>query len=122
MSTTLSARSIAWPPAGPGRGSGEAAGGSALDPEVVARLLDSARDEGPLATLTVREREVLELVAEGRSNSAIGERLAVTERAVKKHVTSIFAKLELPPDEDDNRRILAVLAYLRPDRADTATT
>jgi DNA-binding NarL/FixJ family response regulator len=99
-----------------------AGGGSALDPEVVARLLASTRDEGPLSTLTVREREVLELVAEGRSNSAIGERLAVTERAVKKHVTSIFAKLELPPGEDDNRRILAVLAYLRPDRADTATT
>jgi DNA-binding NarL/FixJ family response regulator len=92
-----------------------AAGGSALDPEVVSRLLASTRDEGPLGTLTPREREVLELVAEGRSNSGIAERLAVTERAVKKHVTSIFAKLELPPGEDDNRRILAVLAYLRPD-------
>jgi DNA-binding NarL/FixJ family response regulator len=98
-----------------------AAGGSALDPEVVSRLLASTRDEGPLATLTLREREVLELVAEGRSNSAIGERLQVTERAVKKHVTSIFAKLGLPPDQDDNRRILAVLAYLGPDPAHAAT-
>jgi DNA-binding NarL/FixJ family response regulator len=99
-----------------------AAGGSALDPDVVARLLESTRDEGPLGTLTAREREVLELVAEGRSNTAIGERLAVTERAVKKHVTSIFAKLELAPGEDDNRRILAVLAYLRPDPADAGRT
>ena len=74
-----------------------AAGGSALDPEVVSRLLAGAREEHPLHTLTDREREVLELVAEGRSNRGIGERLAVTERAVQKHVTSIFAKLALPP-------------------------
>jgi DNA-binding NarL/FixJ family response regulator len=92
-----------------------AAGGSALDPEVVSRLLAGTRDEGPLRALTPRDREVLQLVAEGRSNKGIGERLAVSERAVQKHVTSIFAKLELPSGEDDNRRILAVLAYLRPD-------
>jgi DNA-binding NarL/FixJ family response regulator len=93
-----------------------AAGGSALDPEVVSRLLAGAREEHPLHTLTDREREVLELVAEGRSNRGIGERLAVTERAVQKHVTSIFTKLALPAGDDDNRRILAVLAYLAPDR------
>lgn len=97
-----------------------AAGGSALDPEVVSRLLAGTREEHPLHTLTHREREVLELVAEGRSNRGIGERLAVTERAVQKHVTSIFAKLALPSSEDDNRRILAVLAYLAPDRAQAA--
>ena len=91
-----------------------AAGGSALDPEVVSRLLTHARDEGPLRALTQRERDVLQLVAEGRSNKGIGELLGVSERAVQKHVTSIFAKLELPSGEDDNRRILAVLAYLRP--------
>jgi DNA-binding NarL/FixJ family response regulator len=92
-----------------------AAGGSALDPEVVSRLLAGTLGAGPLQGLTEREREVLQLVAEGRSNKGIGERLAVSERAVQKHVTSIFAKLELPSGEDDNRRILAVLAYLRPD-------
>ena len=70
-----------------------------------------------LRPLTAREREVLQLVAEGRSNRAIAERLAVTERAVQKHVTSIFLKLELPDSADDNRRILAVLAYLQPDLA-----
>jgi DNA-binding NarL/FixJ family response regulator len=67
-----------------------------------------------LRALTPRDREVLQLVAEGRSNKGIGERLGVSERAVQKHVTSIFAKLELPSGGDDNRRILAVLAYLRP--------
>jgi len=91
-----------------------AAGGSALDPEVVQILLADDRDEGQLRTLSAREREVLQLVAEGRSNKGIAERLSVTERAVQKHVTAIFAKLALPPDQDDNRRILAVLAYLRP--------
>lgn len=91
-----------------------AAGGSALDPEVVSRLLAGTRDSGPLRALTPRDREVLQLVAEGRSNKGIGERLGVSERAVQKHVTSIFAKLELPSGGDDNRRILAVLAYLRP--------
>jgi DNA-binding NarL/FixJ family response regulator len=90
-----------------------AAGGSALDPQVVARWLASARDDGPLATLSPREREVLGLLAEGRSNRAIGERLQLSQRAVQKHVTAVFAKLGLESDEDDNRRVLAVLAYLR---------
>ena len=90
-----------------------AAGGSALDPQVVARLLASTRDDGPLATLSAREREVLALLAEGRSNRAIGERLRLGPRAVQKHVTAVFAKLGLEADEDDNRRVLAVLAHLR---------
>jgi DNA-binding NarL/FixJ family response regulator len=90
-----------------------AAGGSALDPQVVARLLADPRGVGPLRTLTDREREVLELVAEGRTNKAIADRLDVSQRAVTKHVTSIFSKLDLPPGEDDHRRILAVLTYLR---------
>jgi DNA-binding NarL/FixJ family response regulator len=90
------------------------AGGSALDTEIVSRLLAVDRRDGPLSTVTEREREVLELVAEGRSNKGIAERLDITERAVQKHVTSIFTKLDLPADDDDNRRILAVLAYLRP--------
>jgi DNA-binding NarL/FixJ family response regulator len=90
-----------------------AAGGTAMDPEVVAQLLThrSAIDE-PLQTLTAREREVLELMAEGRSNAAIAARLFVTEKAVSKHTNNIFSKLALPPSEDDNRRVLAVLAYL----------
>jgi DNA-binding NarL/FixJ family response regulator len=90
-----------------------AAGGSALDPQVVARWLASTRGDGPLATLSPREREVLGLLAEGRSNRAIGERLQLSQRAVQKHVTAVFAKLGLESDEDDNRRVLAVLAYLR---------
>jgi DNA-binding NarL/FixJ family response regulator len=90
------------------------AGGSALDPQIVSRLLASDRQDGPLGTISDREREVLELVAEGRSNKGVGERLQITDRAVQKHVTSIFSKLGLPADDDDNRRILAVLAYLRP--------
>jgi DNA-binding NarL/FixJ family response regulator len=90
-----------------------AAGGSALDPEVVSRLLASRRDVGPLQTLTPREREVLQLVAEGRSNKGIGDRLAVSERAVQKHVTAIFGKFGLAAGEDDNRRILAVLEYVK---------
>jgi DNA-binding NarL/FixJ family response regulator len=90
-----------------------AAGGTALDPEVVQRLLASRADNGPLSVLTEREREVLALVAEGRSNRGIGDRLGVSERAVQKHVTAIFDKLGLAPGEDDNRRILAVLLYLR---------
>jgi DNA-binding NarL/FixJ family response regulator len=90
-----------------------AAGGSALDPQIVSRLLADPRRDGPLSTLTPRETEVLELVAEGRSNKAIAERLEVSQRAVVKHVTAIFEKLELPPGEDDHRRILAVLTYLR---------
>src|SRR5262245_7235436 len=88
-------------------------GGSALDPEVVAQLVGRRRKDDPLANLTPREKEVLELMAEGRSNQAIGERLFITQRAVEKHVTSIFAKLRLPADAGDHRRVLAVLAYLR---------
>ena len=89
-----------------------AAGGTVMDTEVVAKLLGSrARDE-PLARLSAREREVLELMAEGRSNSAIAQRLFVTEKAVSKHSTSIFTKLGLTQSDDDNRRVLAVLAYL----------
>ena len=90
-----------------------AAGGSALDPEVVSRLLGRSRRESPVDALSPREREVLGLMAEGRSNHAIAEALVVTERAVEKHVTSIFSKLDLPPTVEDHRRVLAVLAYLR---------
>ncbi len=90
-----------------------ASGGSALDPEVVALLLGRRRREDPLETLTPREREVLGLMAEGRSNAAIAEALVVTERAVEKHVTSIFSKLDLSPTVEDHRRVLAVLAYLK---------
>jgi DNA-binding NarL/FixJ family response regulator len=89
-----------------------AAGGSALDPEVVAQMLGRKRDGDPLGALTPREREVLGLMAEGRSNSAIAGRLVVTERAVEKHVTSIFGKLGLPMSGEDHRRVLAVLTYL----------
>jgi DNA-binding NarL/FixJ family response regulator len=88
-------------------------GGSALDPEVVSRLLGRRRREDPLEELSPREREVLALMAEGRSNHAIAESLVVTERAVEKHVTSIFSKLNLPPTAEDHRRVLAVLTYLR---------
>jgi DNA-binding NarL/FixJ family response regulator len=90
-----------------------AAGGTAMDPEVVAQLLTrhSAFDD-PLTTLTPREREVLSLMAEGRSNAAIAARLFVTEKAVSKHTNNIFLRLGLPQSEDDNRRVLAVLAYL----------
>ena len=90
-----------------------AAGGSALDPQIVSRLLADPRADGPLSKLTPREHEVLELVAEGRTNKAIADRMSVTQRAVTKHVTSIFSKLDLPPGEDDHRRILAVLTFLR---------
>lgn len=88
-------------------------GGSALDPEVVARLLGRSRSDDPVDGLSPREREVLGLMAEGRSNRGIAEALVVTERAVEKHVTSIFSKLGLPPASDDHRRVLAVLTYLR---------
>jgi DNA-binding NarL/FixJ family response regulator len=89
-----------------------AGGGTAMDPDVIARLMSSnARDE-PLAALTPREREVLELMAEGRSNAAVAQRLFISEGAVGKHTTSIFAKLGLAASDDDNRRVLAVLAYL----------
>jgi DNA-binding NarL/FixJ family response regulator len=90
-----------------------AEGGSALDPEVVSRLLGRSRRDDPLSELTPREREVLELMAEGRSNAAIAEQLVVTERAVEKHVTSIFGKLNLTPAAEDHRRVLAVLTFLR---------
>ncbi|MDO8184561.1 response regulator transcription factor [Conexibacter sp. JD483] len=87
-------------------------GGSALDPEVVAQLLGRRRRDDPLEALTPREREVLGLMAEGRSNSAIAAELVVTERAVEKHVTSIFGKLDLAPAQQDHRRVLAVLRYV----------
>ena len=90
-----------------------AAGGSALDPEVVSRLLAAGRPGGALASLSDRELEVLALLAEGRSNRAIGDRLELSQRGVQKHITAVFAKLGLNADEDDNRRILAVLEYLR---------
>ena len=87
-------------------------GGSVLDPEVVATMLGRRRDQDPLAVLTPREREVLKLMAEGRSNHAIGEQLVISQRAVEKHVTGIFEKLELPSEAETHRRVLAVLAYL----------
>ncbi len=89
-----------------------ASGGTVMDSEVVAKLLGRRSREETLARLSAREREVLELMAEGRSNSAIAQRLFITEKAVSKHSTSIFAKLDLVPSDDDNRRVLAVLAYL----------
>jgi DNA-binding NarL/FixJ family response regulator len=89
-----------------------ARGGTVMDPEVVSKLLARRSHETPVARLTSREREVLALMAEGRSNGAIAHRLVVSEKAVSKHCTSIFGKLELPPSGDDNRRVLAVLAYL----------
>jgi len=89
-----------------------AAGGTVMDPEVVTKLLGRQARQETLGRLSGRERDVLELMAEGRSNSAIAQRLFVSEKAVSKHSTSIFAKLDLPPSDDDNRRVLAVLAYL----------
>jgi len=88
-------------------------GGSALDPAVVSEIVGRRRRDDPLALLTPREREVLELMAQGRSNQGIAERLVVTERAVEKHVTSIFGKLQLPTEAADHRRVLAVLTFLR---------
>jgi DNA-binding NarL/FixJ family response regulator len=88
-------------------------GGSALDPTIVSQLVGRRRSDDPIDQLTPREREVLGLMAEGRSNQGIAERLVVTERAVEKHVTSIFGKLRLPAAAEDHRRVLAVLAYLR---------
>ena len=89
-----------------------AGGGTAMDPEVIAQLLAKQSRSQPLGQLTPREREVLGLMAEGRSNAAIASRMFVTEKAVSKHTNNIFSKLDLPPSEDDNRRVLAVLAYL----------
>ena len=89
-----------------------AGGGTAMDPEVIARLLARNTDNDAVSALSPREREVLGLMAEGRSNAAIGQQLVITERAVAKHTASIFLRLGLQPSEDDNRRVLAVLAYL----------
>jgi DNA-binding NarL/FixJ family response regulator len=89
-----------------------AEGGSALDPAIVTQLVGRRRSDDPISSLTPREREVLELMAEGRSNQAIAERLVVTERAVEKHVTNIFGKLRLSATPEDHRRVLAVLAFL----------
>ncbi len=89
-----------------------AAGGTALDPEVVSGLLNASRHVSALAALTAREQDVLALMAEGRSNGAIADRIAVSERAVEKHISNIFTKLCLPPSDSDHRRVLAVLAYL----------
>jgi DNA-binding NarL/FixJ family response regulator len=90
-----------------------AAGGTALDPEVVGQLLGASRNADDLAALTPREREVLALMAEGRSNAGIANALVVSVGVVEKHVASVFGKLRLPPDEGDNRRVLAVLRFLR---------
>jgi DNA-binding NarL/FixJ family response regulator len=89
-----------------------AAGGTAFDPEVVSDLLSANQHSAALAVLTSREQDVLTLMAEGRSNSAIADRLVVTERAVEKHISNIFSKLGLTPSDSDHRRVLAVLAYL----------
>jgi DNA-binding NarL/FixJ family response regulator len=89
-----------------------AAGGTVLDPEVVQKLLSRHTRTTPVARLTPREREVLALMAEGRSNAAIAQRLYITEKAVSKHAAGIFSKLDLAQSDDDNRRVLAVLAYL----------
>ena len=90
-----------------------ASGGTALDPEVIAELIGAGGRAKALDTLTPREREVLSLMAEGRSNVAIARRLVVSERAIEKHISSIFLKLDLPPSDTDHRRVLAVLEYLR---------
>ncbi len=95
-----------------------ASGGTALDPEVVSQLLSRSRRRDPLERLTPREHEVLGLMAEGRSNTAIAQALVVTEGAVEKHVSSIFSKLDLPPTEHDHRRVLAVLRWLESSDSD----
>ena len=94
-----------------------ASGGSALDPEVVARMLGRRRADGPLDRLSPRERDVLAAMAEGKSNRGIAETLVVTQAAVEKHVTSIFQKLELDPGATEHRRVLAVLTYLSDSRS-----
>ena len=93
-----------------------AAGGTVMDPEVIDRLLLRNSGDNALGTLSPREREVLGLMAEGRSNAAIAQRMFITERAVAKHTASIFLRLRLQPSDDDNRRVLAVLAYLSADQ------
>jgi DNA-binding NarL/FixJ family response regulator len=100
-----------------------AGGGTALDPEVVAELFSRRTSDGPLEALTPREREVLSLMAEGRSNAAIAEELVLTVGAIEKHIANIFMKLRLAPSGTDHRRVLAVLAYLQeePPRAGTST-
>jgi DNA-binding NarL/FixJ family response regulator len=90
-----------------------AGGATVLDPDVVGQLLVRRRRDDPLRNLTPREREVLSLMAEGRSNTAIARKMVVTEGAVEKHVRNIFTKLDLPPDDEQHRRVLAVLAYLQ---------
>ncbi|GAA1391242.1 response regulator transcription factor [Pseudonocardia kongjuensis] len=89
-----------------------AAGGTVLDPEVVSALLTRRRRRDPLAELSPREREVLELMAQGRTNTAIGRLMVITQGAVEKHISSIFTKLGLPPSSDDHRRVMAVLTWL----------
>ncbi|MEV0123505.1 response regulator transcription factor [Streptomyces sp. NPDC050703] len=89
-----------------------AAGGTAMDPQVIQQLLSRRSSDQPLGALTPREREVLELMAQGRSNAAIASQLVVTERAIAKHTSNIFGKLGLPVSDDDNRRVLAVIAFL----------
>ncbi|MEU2673338.1 response regulator transcription factor [Streptomyces sp. NPDC007164] len=89
-----------------------AAGGTAMDPQVISQLLSRRSQDRPMGMLTPRELEVMELMAQGRSNVAIASQLVITERAVAKHTSNIFGKLSLPPSDDDNRRVLAVLAYL----------
>jgi DNA-binding NarL/FixJ family response regulator len=90
-----------------------AAGGTVIDPDVVRKLLTRRRMQAPLERLTTRERQVLALMAEGRSNTAIARHLTISDAAVAKHVNNILAKLHLPPATDDHRRVLAVLAYLQ---------
>ncbi len=89
-----------------------AGGGTAMDPEVVAQLLGRRDNRGPLSELTAREREVLALMAEGRSNTGIGAELGISSSAIEKHVKQVFSKLDLPPSGGDHRRVLAMLAYL----------
>ncbi|MGI5350811.1 LuxR C-terminal-related transcriptional regulator [Streptomyces sp. CA-250714] len=90
-----------------------AAGGTALDPEVVTELMSRGRGGGPLDSLTPREEEVLHLMAEGRDNATIAKTLVISERSVHKHIGNVFAKLDLPPSDSGHRRVLAVLAYLK---------
>jgi DNA-binding NarL/FixJ family response regulator len=90
-----------------------ASGGTVLDPEVISHLIGASQRAGELSALTSREREVMALIAEGRSNAAIAEQLVITPGVVTKHIASIFAKLGLPPSDNDNRRVLATIRYLQ---------